>query len=168
MGQKTSPIGFRLIRNKKWRSVWFANKQEFGSQLPVKQAVVKNIPVKQVLPQNSQPVQTTVLNTNEKVLSETTQAQNSIEPQKKTGISNLPSKIVNSVLYGYDDILQGIIYGFSLIIIGILMTLIFFNFNIKFKKALVLRAVVVIVLLSLATLVNKETIIAFIPHQILI
>lgn len=33
MGQKTSPIGFRLIKNKKWKSVWYANKQEFGSQL---------------------------------------------------------------------------------------------------------------------------------------
>jgi len=33
MGQKTSPIGFRLARNKKWRSVWYANKQEFGSLL---------------------------------------------------------------------------------------------------------------------------------------
>lgn len=33
MGQKTSPIAFRLIRNKKWRSVWFATKQEFGTLL---------------------------------------------------------------------------------------------------------------------------------------
>lgn len=33
MGQKTSPIGFRLIRNKKWRSIWYANKQEFGNLL---------------------------------------------------------------------------------------------------------------------------------------
>lgn len=31
MGQKTSPIGFRLVRNKKWKSVWYANKQEFGN-----------------------------------------------------------------------------------------------------------------------------------------
>ena len=30
MGQKTSPIGFRLVRNKKWKSIWYANKQEFG------------------------------------------------------------------------------------------------------------------------------------------
>jgi len=30
MGQKTSPIGFRLVRRKNWRSMWFANKQEFG------------------------------------------------------------------------------------------------------------------------------------------
>lgn len=33
MGQKTSPIGFRLIRTKKWRSIWYANKQEFGNQI---------------------------------------------------------------------------------------------------------------------------------------
>jgi small subunit ribosomal protein S3 len=33
MGQKTSPIGFRLVRNKKWKSIWFANKQEFGNLL---------------------------------------------------------------------------------------------------------------------------------------
>lgn len=30
MGQKVSPIGFRLVRRKKWQSNWFANKQEFG------------------------------------------------------------------------------------------------------------------------------------------
>lgn len=33
MGQKTSPTGFRLVRNKRWRSVWYANKQEFGKLL---------------------------------------------------------------------------------------------------------------------------------------
>lgn len=33
MGQKTHPIGFRLVRNKNWRSKWFANKQEFGTLL---------------------------------------------------------------------------------------------------------------------------------------
>jgi len=39
MGQKVCPIGFRLIRNKKWRSVWFANKQEFGKLLIEDQAI---------------------------------------------------------------------------------------------------------------------------------
>lgn len=33
MGQKVNPIGFRLIRTKKWRSKWYANKQEFGQFL---------------------------------------------------------------------------------------------------------------------------------------
>ncbi len=30
MGQKVNPVGFRLVRNKKWRSQWYANKQEFN------------------------------------------------------------------------------------------------------------------------------------------
>jgi small subunit ribosomal protein S3 len=33
MGQKTNPIGFRLIRNRKWASTWYANKKEFGDLL---------------------------------------------------------------------------------------------------------------------------------------
>lgn len=33
MGQKTHPVGFRLVRNRNWRSHWFANKQEFGTLL---------------------------------------------------------------------------------------------------------------------------------------
>lgn len=33
MGQKTSPTGFRLILRKNWKSIWYANKQEFGGQL---------------------------------------------------------------------------------------------------------------------------------------
>jgi small subunit ribosomal protein S3 len=33
MGQKTSPTGFRLILRKNWKSLWYANKQEFGGQL---------------------------------------------------------------------------------------------------------------------------------------
>jgi small subunit ribosomal protein S3 len=31
MGQKTSPTGFRLAVRKKWKSTWYANKQEFGT-----------------------------------------------------------------------------------------------------------------------------------------
>lgn len=33
MGQKTSPVSFRLVRRKNWQSNWFANKQEFGNLL---------------------------------------------------------------------------------------------------------------------------------------
>jgi small subunit ribosomal protein S3 len=33
MGQKTNPVGFRLVRSKNWRSKWYANKQEFGALL---------------------------------------------------------------------------------------------------------------------------------------
>lgn len=33
MGQKTHPVGFRLVVRKDWRSKWYANKQEFGTML---------------------------------------------------------------------------------------------------------------------------------------
>ncbi|SCA63647.1 30S ribosomal protein S3 [Chlamydiales bacterium SCGC AG-110-M15] len=33
MGQKVSPVGFRLVMRKKWKSLWYANKKEFGAQL---------------------------------------------------------------------------------------------------------------------------------------
>jgi small subunit ribosomal protein S3 len=33
MGQKTSPTGFRLVFNRRWKSVWFSNKQETANLL---------------------------------------------------------------------------------------------------------------------------------------
>lgn len=33
MGQKISPVGFRLARNKRWKSVWYANNKDFGELL---------------------------------------------------------------------------------------------------------------------------------------
>lgn len=33
MGQKTHPVGFRLVINRKWKSSWFANKKEFANLL---------------------------------------------------------------------------------------------------------------------------------------
>ncbi len=33
MGQKTHPIGFRLVVTKDWRSRWFANRRDFGKLL---------------------------------------------------------------------------------------------------------------------------------------
>ncbi len=33
MGQKTNPIGFRIIVNQNWTSRWYANAQEFGNYL---------------------------------------------------------------------------------------------------------------------------------------
>ncbi len=33
MGQKTNPVGFRLVRNRNWRSKWFENNKNFGALL---------------------------------------------------------------------------------------------------------------------------------------
>lgn len=41
MGQKVSPIGFRLGVNKEWNSTWYANKQDFAPNLLEDQKVKK-------------------------------------------------------------------------------------------------------------------------------
>jgi len=78
------------------------------------------------------------LTPNEQVLSQSTESQNLLKPSNGNGVNNLSSKLLNSILYNYNTWLQDIIYGVSLVVIGILLTLIFFNFNINFKKQFVL------------------------------
>jgi small subunit ribosomal protein S3 len=54
MGQKTNPIGFRLVRDRKWRSKWFANKQEFGNLLLEDHAIRKYLLSKPICQGTSQ------------------------------------------------------------------------------------------------------------------
>jgi uncharacterized protein YkwD len=103
----------------------------------------------------------------EKVLSQTTQSQSSIEIAK-TGTSNAYFKIMNFIVYGNGQLLQNIIYGVSAVVIGIMLIMIFFNTSFHLKKELVFRSVLIVILLSLATLVNKELIVLLIPHQTII
>lgn len=49
MGQKTHPVGFRLVRNRNWRSKWYANKQEFGDLLFEDQKIRKHLMKKPAL-----------------------------------------------------------------------------------------------------------------------
>ncbi|MDF2576833.1 MAG: rps3 [Chlamydiales bacterium] len=46
MGQKVNPIGLRIGLRKNWRSMWFANKQEFGSMLIEDQKVREHLKTK--------------------------------------------------------------------------------------------------------------------------
>ncbi len=46
MGQKTSPTGFRLVVNKKWNSLWYATKQEFGTLLGEDYTIRKHLMTK--------------------------------------------------------------------------------------------------------------------------
>lgn len=50
MGQKGCPIGFRTGVTKKWRSLWYGNKQEFGKFLiedvKIREFLRKNLLVK--------------------------------------------------------------------------------------------------------------------------
>jgi len=157
--------------------------QEFGSQTVSKVATPKNTATKPVATTSTkttppktkeQPAPVTkTTNTsakivdlsNEKVLSESV---TSIGLPKGIALNDLSAKVVNSVLSNYEIWLQNIIYSVSSVVIGILLTLIFFNSHISFKKHLVLRSALVLAILVTATLINKEVILSLIPHQILI
>ena len=153
--------------------------QEFGSQLPVKATAVKNTNTKPVTPQEvvkPQPPATLETQTPEPgaqtntewVLSQSTESQDYLEPSIGTGKNNLSSRVLSFVLYNHGELLQDAVYGVSSVVIGILLALIFLGSNINFKKELIFRAVLIIVLLSATTLLNKELIITLIPHQIII
>lgn len=156
--------------------------QEFASPLPVKTAATKINNAKPVVPAQQKIIPTTKTaepapiastqtpaeNANEKVLAQSTESQNYIKSSNGTGSNSLPSKLINSILYNYDSLLQNIIYGVSLIVTGILLALIFFNFKINFNKQLILRSILIIALLASSALINKELIVSFIPHQVVI
>ena len=165
--------------------------QEFGSQQLAKQPATQTQPSTPAKTAELPPtanIKAPTADNNKKVLSQATESQNSIESPKGNTANNLLSKSLNFILYNYEALLQNIIYGISLIVIGILLSLIFFNFDISpvesreagilpeaklfngvnFKRQFVFRSVLIIILLSTATLLNKEIIISFIPHQILI
>lgn len=132
--------------------------QEFGSPSVKKNTVTaptstNTEPIKPVINQLDPPR----LAGEAGVLSQSTQVE-----------SSLAAKAVNAVVYNYDKLLENIIYGVSLIVIAALLTLIFFNLDFKFEKQLVFRAVLLVVLLSAAVLINKDAITSLIPHQIII
>ncbi len=54
MGQKANPVGLRLIRNRNWRSRWYANKKEFGTLLIEDQLLRATLLKKQICQGTSQ------------------------------------------------------------------------------------------------------------------
>jgi hypothetical protein len=152
--------------------------QEFGTQLPVKQVATQ--PKTQVKPPVTQPAQppevvkpeTPITDTGsgagERVLSQETEFKSFLGVPAGNAQDNLVSRSLNFVIYDYDRLLQNVIYGVVLIIMGILIALILFNFKIPLKRELVFRALLIVILLSLATALNKELIISIIPHQVII
>ena len=91
-----------------------------------------------------------------------------LNAQKDSGPSEPVFEVLNTIMYDLDEFLQNITYGLSLLVIASLISLIFVSFKIEFKRDLVFRSVVIILLLSVATLLNREFIIYLIPHQVII
>lgn len=146
--------------------------QEFGSQLPVKPVAVNTKPKPTATPQPTitpvvavnQPIPTPV--TSEQVLSQSTEAQSIITVSPTTPHSAY-SNVLSSI-YMHSGLLQNIIYGVSLVVIGILLVIIFLNTDFSLRKKLVFRSVLIVLILSLATVLSKELLISVIPHQVII
>lgn len=147
--------------------------QEFASQLPAKSVAVKNTETNTVVTE-PEPVKETAVTTEvetkteEKVLSQTIESKVSLESPKTGVANNLSLKIANFVVYNSDDLLQSVIYGVSLVVIGILLMLIFSSINFDFKREFVFRSILILVLLFTAAIANNDMILSLIPHQVTI
>jgi len=132
-------------------------------QVPQNVESVVTEPSPDLTPENTEP-QAQNINTEGKVLSQSV----SLEQSSGFGVNDLHSRILNFVIYNYDNLLQYVVYGVFVLVMSIMLSLIFFDFKVNFRRDLVFRAVLIIVLLSIATTVNKEAIIFLIPHQVII
>ncbi|OGZ62595.1 MAG: hypothetical protein A2812_03015 [Candidatus Staskawiczbacteria bacterium RIFCSPHIGHO2_01_FULL_36_16] len=92
----------------------------------------------------------------------------SLEPLKNNTSDDLYSRFLNFIAYDYNAIIQDIIYGLLTVVTGILLFALLFDFNAYTQKKFIFRAFIVIILLSSATLFDRELIISIIPHQIII
>lgn len=107
-------------------------------------------------------------NVGEKVLSQSIESPVITEEQRGNSADNFYSRFLNFTLYNYGPALQDIIFGFLLLVIGVLLFAILFDSAVINKKQFVLRALLIVALLSFGALLNKEAIILSIPHQIII
>jgi uncharacterized protein YkwD len=143
--------------------------QLFGSLQPTKATAIKNTPIKPVAqpkPEGANPPMPASSGEARQVLSQSIEAQ--IQQSSGTEITNIYVKILNSIAYNYNRILQDVIFGFSLVFIGIMLTLILFSFNLHLEKKLVLRSFVIILLLITSLAIDSRVISALIPHQLII
>lgn len=137
--------------------------QFFGSEL------IKPVAIQQEQNQNTEQEKPSLsANTNEEVLSGTAETPALFSKSDDSGKNGFSSRFLNFIIYNYDTFIQNVIYGFLTAIIGIIIFTVLFGFNIRANKELILRAVIIIVLLSAGALFNKELIINIIPHQVII
>jgi hypothetical protein len=114
--------------------------QEFASPMPVKQTAVQLKPE----PKAPQPV---------------------VKPVEPDIVTNTQEKVLSQTI---EIDARNISYGAVLSFIGILLLMIFLNPGFVLEKKLVFRSALIVILLSLATLADKELILLIIPHTITI
>jgi len=141
--------------------------QFFGSQQPVK--APSNPVGQQKINTETGPKNTGAANNvGEKVLSQSIESPVMIEEQRGNSADNFYYRFLNFTLYNYGPALQDIIFGFLLIVMGVLLFAILFGSAVINKKQFVFRALLIVALLSFGALLNKEAIILIIPHQVII
>ena len=69
---------------------------------------------------------------------------------------------------GATKLVQDIIFGVSLVVIGALLFLLLFSTDFKTDKKLVLRPLAILIFLGFSSIINKDLIILIIPHQLII
>lgn len=99
------------------------------------------------------------------VLSQQTSTEASLERQKSSATTGLFYQILN---FDYTESLQDVIYAFSFLVIAILLSAIFFSFNVPIEKKFVFRAILLLGLLTAASALSKSVITLIIPHQVII
>lgn len=127
-------------------------------------AAEKNIAKEKAQETPPDKTETTSAPKEQKVLSSST----SLEAYQDNAINDFYSRFLNFVFYSYDKLLQYIIYGLLVVVIGIFAAALSFNFNNHINSGLVLRSLILIVLLFSSILINKGLIISIFPHQITI
>lgn len=146
--------------------------QLFGSMQPQKVAVAQKTQAKPAAKIETKTSTTTPVKTlttepaTEKVLSQSTEAK--IQQGTEIMTTNIYSRFLNSLAYNYAEILQDVIFGATLVFIGILLSLIFFNFNLHLERRLVFRSIIIMVLLSVSLFVDFRVLSSLVPHQLII
>ena len=132
------------------------NQPKKETKQPEKNEVAENIPEE---------------NTSKEVLSRYTETENIPLLEKSVGNNEntFYLKILNFLSYAHDKFLQYIIYGF----LTLMLVVLFSCFSVRCDnyhkdKDLLFRALVIVVILSVAALLNKEAIYLIFPRQITI
>ena len=87
--------------------------------------------------------------------------------EKSAGRNDAFSKFLNYILYSYEGLFKEVIYGISLVVIGILSVAIIFS-GAAVNKNFIFRSVIILTILFAAALLDKEAVISIIPHKLLI
>jgi len=154
-GGNNAIVVVQLFGTEKVKTV-SANQNNAQAAKPVQEIKVVN----ETKPENQSVVSGT------RVLSESIKSKTMLEVAGDS-VNNLKARILNYVIYNYENIANAIVYSAILLIIMV-MALAMALSQAKMDRAMVLRCALMLALLSLSAVMGSNTAAVIIPHQILI